>query len=170
MQLHIPPLTYDDALCGYRLLAQGEKRRQTYLFVELVAAMLVLTTVVLIIVPAGQDRLIILVMVASGVASCAFYLIWLIVRWWYVFPRNVRRMHAGAPPADLLIDDSGLTENAPASYSRHTWDAFRRSIEDKHVFLLFVADHLALLVPKRCLTPSQIEDLRAFLRAQSLLN
>ena len=133
----------------------------------LLLAAMVATRIIQPAVPTPQEML---VTAATACFLCLLGIAIPLISWYYVAPRRLRKIHDSMTPSELEIDDEGISEYAPVSQSRHTWDAIRKAREDKNVFLLFLAEHLALVVHKRHLEPFQAEELRTFLRARSFLH
>jgi hypothetical protein len=57
------------------------------------------------------------VLFTIGMTSCIFsvlFFVFFLLNWWYLLPRNVRKMHRGMPAGELDIDDDGVSEIATA--------------------------------------------------------
>jgi hypothetical protein len=60
----------------------------------------------------------------------------------------------------LGFSDEGLTTSGPSDSGSIRWDAFYRSYETRHNFLLYISRVTFITVPKRCFTNA--EEIRTF--------
>jgi hypothetical protein len=63
--------------------------------------------------------------------------------------------------AEVTWSDDFILFETSNSHSRHDWDGFSKWAESDTVFVLFFADSLFSMIPKRVLTAPEIDDLRA---------
>jgi hypothetical protein len=80
--------------------------------------------------------------------------------------RQLLTIWEGAPvlrrPFTLTVSDHGITIAEPLSRDELKWFAFDRVIETQNLFLLYVAEHLFHMVPKRAFADTaQIDEFRA---------
>lgn len=62
------------------------------------------------------------------------------------------------------FSESGINANAESSSGRQGWENFREAIETKNNFMLFLADRLIYVIPKRCFrNADQTKEFRALL-------
>lgn len=112
----------------------------------------------------GRDAL----AAAAGVITwvIAVCLILGIMRLW--LPRRIRRQfrqqRSLRNEVQLTWSEQGITFEAENGHSRHAWDEFGRWAESKAIFILFYTDRLFTFVPKRALSESDVNELRALLR------
>ena len=64
----------------------------------------------------------------------------------------------------LTWSEQGITFAAENAHSRHAWDEFVKWAESNALFILFYTDRLFTFVPKRALSDSEVNELRALLR------
>lgn len=62
---------------------------------------------------------------------------------------------------EVTWSDEGILFETSKSHSRHDWDDFGKWAENRTVFVLFFADSLFSMIPKRVLTAHEVDDLRA---------
>jgi YcxB-like protein len=89
----------------------------------------------------------------------------------YEVPRfQVKRSLRGSPSAQgeivLALDDEGTVATFPTGESRLNWRAYTKYKETGSMFLLFLSPYRYMSIPKRAMTPQQIEDLRALVKAR----
>jgi len=82
--------------------------------------------------------------------------------------RQLLTIWEGAPglrmPFTLSVSDDGITIAEPLSRHELKWLAFDRVIETQNLFLLYVAEHLFHMVPKRAFADAnQVEEFRAMI-------
>ena len=86
----------------------------------------------------------------------------------FLGPRNVRRHFTAMKilhgPIELSWSAEGLNEKTATSSSLTPWNHFPNWREDEISFIIFVAPTMYRLIPKRFLTPHQIDDLRSHLK------
>ena len=82
-------------------------------------------------------------------------------------PKRVRRefaeQRALRDEVELSWSDDGLTATTAHGHSQFGWDEFRSWTENEAVFLLFHAERLFTVVPKRALSEDQVDELRRLL-------
>jgi len=81
--------------------------------------------------------------------------------------RMLRRDQAWRQEQRWTISEDGLFVARPNAEGRLGWPAVQRIIESPEGFLVFPQAHLFHLLPKRCLTPEQIETVRAMMVVNS---
>jgi hypothetical protein len=82
------------------------------------------------------------------------------------FRRAYRRSATLHRHTQLGIDDSGLHVVTPESDSRSTWRAYLKYSENRSVFIIYhVGNVIFVMIPKRELTVTQIDDVRSILAA-----
>ena len=82
------------------------------------------------------------------------------------FGREYRRSALFRLPASIEVDDAGLNWITQDSSSRSAWGIFLKYSEDRFSFVLLRRSSLAFVaIPKRTLSPLQIEELRDTLSA-----
>ena len=82
------------------------------------------------------------------------------------FGREYRRSVALRLPATVDLDDTELHWVTTESDSRSSWRTFLKYSEDRSSFVLFYRGSLAFVpIPKRTLSPLQVEELRVILEA-----
>jgi cation transport ATPase len=89
----------------------------------------------------------------------------------YEVPRiQVRRSLRDSPSAQgeivVVLDGEGTLTTFPTGESRLSWAAYTKYKETGSMFLLFVSPHRCLSIPKRAMTPQQIEELRSLVKAR----
>jgi hypothetical protein len=89
----------------------------------------------------------------------------------YEVPRfQVKRSLRSSPSAQgeivLALDDEGTVATFPTGESRLNWQAYTKYKETGSMFLLFFSPYRYMSIPKRVMTPQQIEDLRALVKAR----
>lgn len=90
----------------------------------------------------------------------------------YEVPRLLqRRLFRTSPSVQgerlLTFNDEGITTTLPFGQTQYEWKGFTRYHETKAIFVLFMSPHqMGLWVPKRVMTPAQIEELRRVLHAK----
>ena len=89
----------------------------------------------------------------------------------YEVPRiQVKRSLRNSPSAQgeivLSLDDEGTIATFPTGESRLNWRAYTKYKETGSMFLLFFSQYRYMSIPKRVMTPQQIEDLRALVKAR----
>jgi hypothetical protein len=63
----------------------------------------------------------------------------------------------------VTIDDKQLTVIGPTSQATTQWDHFYKWRESQAVFMLYSQPTLMLIIPKRFMTPEQVDEFRTFL-------
>jgi hypothetical protein len=48
------------------------------------------------------------------------------------------------------FSENGIQSDAPSSSGHHKWETLQEAFETRHNFLLFLADRLMYVIPKRC--------------------
>ena len=89
----------------------------------------------------------------------------------YEVPRiQVKRSLRSSPSAQgeivLALDDEGTVATFPTGESRLNWRAYTKYKETGSMFLLFFSPYRYMSIPKRVMTPQQIEDLRALVKTR----
>ena len=89
----------------------------------------------------------------------------------YEVPRiQVKRCLRCSPSARgeivLALDDEGTVATFPTGESRLNWRAYTKYKETGSMFLLFFSPYRYMSIPKRAMTPKQIEELRALVKAR----
>lgn len=89
----------------------------------------------------------------------------------YEVPRiQVRRSLRNSPSAQgeivYVLDDKGTVATFPTGESRLDWRAYTKYKESGTIFLLFVSPYRYLSIPKRVMSPEQMEELRGLLKAR----
>jgi hypothetical protein len=92
----------------------------------------------------------------------------------YEVPRiQVRRSLKSSPSAQgeivFVLDDQGTVATFPTGESRLEWRAYTKYKETGTIFLLFFSPYRYTSIPKRAMSPEQIEELRALLKARVLI-
>jgi len=80
--------------------------------------------------------------------------------------RNLRSSPSAQGEIVLALDDEGTVATFPTGESRLNWRAYTKYKETGSVFLLFFSPYRYVSIPKRAMTPQQIEDLRALVKAR----
>jgi hypothetical protein len=91
----------------------------------------------------------------------------------YEVPRiQVRRSLRSSPSAQgeivFVLDDKGKVATFPTGESRLEWRAYTKYQETGSIFLLFFSPYRYTSIPKRAMSPEQIEELRGLLKARIL--
>lgn len=91
----------------------------------------------------------------------------------YEVPRiQVRRSLRNSPSAQgeivFVLDDNGTVATFPTGESRLAWRTYTKYKETETIFLLFFSPYRYTTIPKRAMSPEQIEELRGLLRARIL--
>jgi len=68
-------------------------------------------------------------------------------------------------PVSAGWDAEGYEAEQPGVHNRFAWRDYMKIREDRHLFLFFLSDYNYQILPKRVLTPEQIEDLQRTLPA-----
>jgi hypothetical protein len=89
----------------------------------------------------------------------------------YEVPRiQVKRSLRSSPSAQgeivLALDDEGTVATFPTGESRFNWRAYTKYKETGSMFLLFFSPYRYMSIPKRAMTPQQVEILRALVKAR----
>jgi ABC-type bacteriocin/lantibiotic exporter with double-glycine peptidase domain len=89
----------------------------------------------------------------------------------YEVPRiQVRRSLRNSPSAQgeivYVLDDKGTVATFPTGESRLDWRAYTKYKETGTIFLLFVSPYRYQSIPKRVMSPEQMEELRGLLKAR----
>jgi hypothetical protein len=66
----------------------------------------------------------------------------------------------------LLLNDKGIDSTFATGKSQLQWRAFTKYKETGHVFVLSMSRTRGIFIPKRVMSPQQIEELRSLLKAQ----
>jgi hypothetical protein len=66
----------------------------------------------------------------------------------------------------LALHDQGIESTFATGKSQLLWGAFTKCKETTYFFVLYMSPHRASFIPKRVMTPQQIEELRALLRSR----
>jgi hypothetical protein len=66
----------------------------------------------------------------------------------------------------VALDDEGTVATFPTGESRLNWQAYTKYKETGCMFLLFFSPYRYMSIPNRVMTPQQIEDLRALVKAR----
>jgi hypothetical protein len=65
-----------------------------------------------------------------------------------------------------VFDDEGTVATFPTGESRLDWRAYTKYKETGSLFLLFFSPYRYTSIPKRAMSPEQIEELRGLLKAR----
>jgi hypothetical protein len=89
----------------------------------------------------------------------------------YEVPRvQARRAIATNPSVQgeivWTLDDTGTAATFPTGRSWMEWRAYTKYKETDYVFLLFYTSGRSAVIPKRVMSPEQVQELRSLLRAQ----
>lgn len=90
-------------------------------------------------------------------------LIWFLVKH-LVGQATMRASHrspTGAIPNDWQLDGSGFRCSMPVATSSFDWEAVKDVIEEVDRFIFLLTPQANPVLPKRCVTPEQIDALRA---------
>jgi hypothetical protein len=68
-------------------------------------------------------------------------------------------------PRTVEISSDGIKTDAGIASSDTRWAAYLKFVESDRVFLLYTSPATFVIIPKRVLQPSQIDELRQFLQA-----
>ena len=68
-------------------------------------------------------------------------------------------------PVSAGWDAEAYEAEQPGVHNRFAWRDYMKIREDQHLFLFFLSDYNYQILPKRALTPEQIEDLQRMLAA-----
>ena len=112
----------------------------------------------------GGSPSLVVIMSALG-AYLAGYFLWFI-------PWRARRIYAQQKslhsPIRMKVDASGVAAQNQLGQVAIPWDHIRKWKENRHLFLLYHADVLFQMIPKRCLKSAEdINALRALLSSHS---
>jgi hypothetical protein len=93
----------------------------------------------------------------------------------YEVPRiQVRRSLRNNPSAQgeivYIFDDKGSVATFPTGESRLDWGAYTKYKETGPMFLLFFSPYRYTAIPKRAMSPEQVEELRGLLKKRILRN
>lgn len=80
--------------------------------------------------------------------------------------RNLRSSPSAQGEIVLALDEEGTVATFPTGESRLNWQAYTKYKESGSMFLLFVSPNRYMSIPKRVMTPQEIEDLRALVKAR----
>lgn len=78
--------------------------------------------------------------------------------------RQLRQQKSLQSEARLSWSEDGIQFETAEAHSRHAWGEFASWAESETIILLFHADKIFHFIPKRALSASEIDDLRALLR------
>ncbi len=89
----------------------------------------------------------------------------------YEIPRiQVRRNFRNSPSAQgeivFALDDKGTVATFPTGESRLDWRTYTKYKETGTIFLLFFSPYRYTSIPKRVMSPEQIEELRGLLKVR----
>jgi hypothetical protein len=89
----------------------------------------------------------------------------------YEIPRiQVRRAMAHNPSAQgeitFVFTEDGVATVFPTGESRLSWRAFTKFKETDYMFLIFFSRYRYNYVPKRVMSPDQVEELRGILKSR----
>ncbi|WP_295479604.1 YcxB family protein [uncultured Pseudomonas sp.] len=68
-------------------------------------------------------------------------------------------------PTCLAWDEQGVVMKSDYGHARAPWTDFRKAREDERLILLYESDRLYRLIPKRCLSATQLADIQSCLAA-----
>lgn len=68
-------------------------------------------------------------------------------------------------PVSAGWDGEAYEAEQPGVHNRFAWRDYMKTREDQHLFLFFMSDYNYQILPKRALTPEQIEDLQRIFAA-----
>ena len=80
--------------------------------------------------------------------------------------RAIRRIPSLQGEIVLILNEEGTAATFPTGKSELEWRAYTKYRETANLFLLFVAPSRYTLIPKRVMSPKQINDLRMLLNAR----
>jgi hypothetical protein len=93
----------------------------------------------------------------------------LLGQWWedrVGLPTKVRKLNAqfkgAGDPSELTWDAEKLEGRHSRGHGTRRWTDYVRCKESEEVFLLYVTDQLWELIPKHCLSPEQISEIRTY--------
>ena len=66
----------------------------------------------------------------------------------------------------FVLNDKGTAATFPTGESRLDWRAYTKYRETETIFLLFFSPYRCMSIPKRVMSPEQIEELRSLLRTR----
>jgi hypothetical protein len=92
-------------------------------------------------------------------------LFFLFGRTWLI-RRAFRRDNRLQQPFETVVSDSGIDVSSASSSSQHTWSAFTRFVETKNLFLVYQAENLVNIIPKRAFLAGEEESFRALLSSR----
>jgi hypothetical protein len=84
----------------------------------------------------------------------------------FQFRRSMRRNPSFQGEIVLLLNDKGIDSTFATGKSQLQWRAFTKYKETGHVFVLSMSRTRGIFIPKRVMSPQQIEELRSLLKAQ----
>lgn len=89
-----------------------------------------------------------------------------------LLPRRARRLlqqqASMREVASIVWHDQHITFVAQNGQTRHAWGDFAQWFESPLSLVLLQSDHVMNIIPKRCLTPAQIDDVRVLLAAHAV--
>jgi hypothetical protein len=149
-------LTEQDCLNAMR--AQPTPGWNIFLFILLLALLFLVGIYMVTHDLPVAGRLWLVLSVALGIAA-------------YEVPRiQVRRSLRNSPSAQgeiiFVLDDKGTIATFLMGESRLDWQAYSKYKETGTIFLLFFSPHSYMSIPKRAMSPEQIEELRGLLAAR----
>ena len=106
----------------------------------------------------------------QGIAMVVIFILlnafWL-VRRYVLFPLWVSKDFAKHPnfsrERSLKVDNSGLTWSSEVDQNATKWPAYTRFQETQNLFVLYLGERLAEVVPKRALSGTQLREFRKLL-------
>lgn len=84
--------------------------------------------------------------------------------YWLSAKRQFTRNPALRQPRRVEIGEDGVKTDAGVASSQMSWKAYLRFIESKDTFLLYTSPACFVIIPKRVLQPSQVDELREILK------
>ena len=84
--------------------------------------------------------------------------------------RQAHRSMRGNPSLQgeivLVLDDEGMEATFATGKTKLEWRAFTKCKETAHLFVLYMSSARSTFIPKRVMSPNQVEELRGLLKAR----
>ena len=78
--------------------------------------------------------------------------------------RSMRRNPSLLGEIVLVLSDEGTEVTFPTGKSQWQWRAYTKYKETQHLFILYMSPVRSFFIPKRILSPQQLEELRSLLK------
>ncbi|MBO9100852.1 MULTISPECIES: YcxB family protein [unclassified Rhizobium] len=147
---------WEDVLAANRLRMQTPRRRRIVWTV--LALMGVAETALGLVV---TDVL----LIGLGLFSCLAYPMWRLALHYWLLPRHSRRYYKQAAvlqePITVAWSALGLATQSRMVTTSMPWSAYIGRLEDDAILLFLQTDALYQFIPKRALSPDQVQQLRA---------